>query len=55
MHAETMEYIFRVSQMICQRFCVPMIIKKVLDKIRLVFHAFLCFLAAFLKFCQVVQ
>ena len=54
--AETMEYIFRVSPMICQRFLFRWQLRYFLDKIRLVFgsflalfHGFLCFLAAFSK------
>ena len=48
--AETVEYIFCVSRMICQRVSVPMTIKELmyfLDKISLVFVVFLHFLTVF--------
>ena len=56
--AESMEYIFRVSPTICQRYVDDIFH----DKISLVFvvflqffMGFLCFLAAFFKFSRVVQ
>ena len=56
--AETMEYIFRVSPMICQRVSVQMAINFA-DKISLVFVVFFHFsrffvFSAFFKFCRVV-
>ena len=48
--AETMEYIFRVSPMICQRVYVPKTVKVFLDKISLVFVVFLHFFTVFCVF-----